>query len=83
MVFNYRQKVLKVLSACCSHDIDLGRDWRWRWDLYEQVSFSKMVYCFWRRISSFYPDKAMVDPDATGPKIIRFDRYTPPKGLKL
>lgn len=31
------------------------RDYRWRYDEMDAVSYEKMVFMFWRRLGSFYP----------------------------
>ena len=56
LVYNERQRVLKIVSTLARQDIDNGKDWRARYDLFNNVSYWKMLFHFWKPIKSFYKD---------------------------
>lgn len=52
MVKNYRLKLIdKIFSF---------KDYKWRNEIYDSVSYDKMMIQFWRRLDSFYPDKSFL-----------------------
>lgn len=60
-VYDYRNNMLDSLSTSTHDDIMKGREWRWRLDDYDSVSYDEMMFKFWRRFDSFYPDKSFLD----------------------
>ena len=57
-VYQYRMALLANVSRANLRDIDAGRPWRWRYDVFDSVSYNTMVWQFWRRFDSFYPDQS-------------------------
>lgn len=53
MVFNYRKELISSLF-----EFD---DWQWRRDVFMSVGYQEMVFKFWRRLDSFYPDKSFIN----------------------
>lgn len=63
-VYTYRQNLLNQIYVASMRDIwdygDSPRDWNWRHEVYNSVSYNEMVFKFWRRLDSFYPDKSFI-----------------------
>lgn len=54
----YRQELLDKVSAAADRDIRIHhRDWAWRFEALQAVSFEKMLFQFWKPLESFYPSK--------------------------
>ena len=58
MVYCYRRTMLQDVSRAARADIAEGREWQWRYDVYDGVSYDTLVWKFWRRFDSFYPDQS-------------------------
>ena len=58
MVYRYRGAMLQDVSHAARVDIAEGRQWEWRYDVYEGVTYDQMVWKFWRRFDSFYPNQS-------------------------
>ena len=68
-VYGYRADLLAKVSRAARSDINQGRPgWEWRYDAFQAVDYNRMVWCFWRPLDSFYPDRSFVDPEATSPR---------------
>lgn len=50
-----RREVLDKISDLTDADIRLFRSWRWRYDMFDGVSYPRMVYSFWKPVDSFFP----------------------------
>jgi len=57
----YRNNILANLSRVCMIDAIYGRDSNWRFDVYDSVSFKRMVFQFWRPVESFYKDTSFIE----------------------
>lgn len=66
-VADYRRKILFKIDAACRDDIFSGREWQWRFDDYDTVSYDDMMRQFWRPLDSFYADSAFITVGAQGP----------------
>jgi len=55
-LFTYRMKLIDMVSTAAQTDIAHRVDWRWRYAAFEAVSSGRMLFQFWRRFDSFYPD---------------------------
>jgi len=53
-VHKYRMALLKMVSAAAQQDIETGKDWEWRHDEFDSVSYYEMFWKFWRSFDSFY-----------------------------
>jgi hypothetical protein len=60
-VLAFRHKLIKQISAAAKADIEAGRDWEWRYEIYETVSYDQMVYKFWKPLESFYQDRSFIE----------------------
>lgn len=60
----YRMHMIDQVSLCAKRDMLLNRNWQWRYEIYEAVSYQKMMRQFWKRLDSFYPDKRFLNPEA-------------------
>lgn len=56
--YRYRTQLLKRVSEAAQKDIGYGRDWEWRYEEFNRVTYERMMYTFWKPLRSFYP----VDP---------------------
>ena len=55
-------KLLKQVSDKTELDIVKNDDgWICRYEYLNSVSYIKMVWMFWRRLDSFYPDKKFIE----------------------
>jgi len=53
-VHEYRMALLKMVSKAAQQDIETGKDWEWRHDEFDSVSYYGMFFKFWRSFDSFY-----------------------------
>lgn len=67
-VHAYRQRLLKAVHTAALLDMELGKDYLWRFKVFESVKYEHIVLQFWRKLDSFYPDKAFIEPLAQSPK---------------
>ena len=58
LVFKYRGVLLSEISKKFKEDIENEREWLWRYDKFEEVTYNEMMYKFWKPLSSFYKDKS-------------------------
>lgn len=54
-VYRYRVSCLKQIRRAALLDIQYGRPWQWRRDLFDTVSYERMVWRFWCPLGSFFP----------------------------
>lgn len=64
-IHKFRVRLLDQVSLCSKVDIKYGRPFTWRYDCLNQATYNAMVWKFWRKFDSFYPDKSFLDPNAT------------------
>lgn len=55
-VLQAERRALDAVHRMCDRDVAAGREWRWRYDVFQKVSLSRQVWSFWRRPDSFYED---------------------------
>lgn len=60
-VADYRHYLLEQIRVAGKLDIANGRNWQWRYDEYETVSYNEMMWRFWKPIDSFYPNHDFID----------------------
>jgi hypothetical protein len=60
-VFEYRANLLADISRAAKKDIAKGRDYRWRYEQFEEVNYGAMVWNFWKPLDSFYTDRSFVE----------------------
>ena len=58
LVWKYRKVVLNELSKKTNEDVENEREWLWRYDKFDEVTYNEMMYKFWKPLSSFYKDKS-------------------------
>jgi len=59
-IYKYRMKLIEQIALRCDEDIDNEQGWKWRWDVFESVSYDEMMYKFWKKLDDFYPDKTFI-----------------------
>jgi len=67
-VYLYRKEIIDRIYTCSDRDIEMNRNWEWRYDVYHEVSLDNMIFRFWKRLDSFYPDKSFLEMNATKPE---------------
>jgi hypothetical protein len=60
-VYAYRGELIDKMYDAADDDINRGRSYKWRQEVYQSVSYNEMVYKFWKPIDSFYPDKSFIE----------------------
>ena len=58
LVFKYRGVLLNEIGKKFKEDIENEREWLWRYDKFDEVTYNEMMYKFWKPLSSFYKDKS-------------------------
>jgi len=58
LVSKYRGVLLSEISKKFKEDIENEREWLWRYDKFDEVTYDEMMYKFWKPLSSFYKDKS-------------------------
>ncbi len=62
-VYAFRQILLEKIHAGAMDDIDHGRDWLWRHEAYNMVSYNVMYNKFWLKLipESFWKDTSFLE----------------------
>jgi len=60
-----RHRVLDVIDKLAKEDINEGRNFKWRYDEFNSISYFYMLLIFFRPVDYFYKDMDCVKP---GPK---------------
>lgn len=58
--YKVREKLLENLSKvseACKKDIHDGKDYRWRYEAFSKISYTKMIFIFWKPLDSFFDPK--------------------------
>lgn len=66
-VYAYRMALLKIISQKSQEDIYANRDWRWRYDYFEAVSYTKQWLEWWRPLESFYNMESLLAEKPNAP----------------
>ena len=69
-VLEYRSSLLEKVGKLARQDIVEGKEWMWRYDVFDSVDYSKMVHQFWKRLDAFYPDKSFLNENVISSDII-------------
>lgn len=62
-VLFFRMQLLSLISDAVDADLEANNyKWRWRYDTFDEVSYNKMVYQFWKRLKAenFYSDTSFL-----------------------
>ena len=60
VVFKYRGEILRKMSIASKKDIKNGKEWDWRHDVWDTITYNQMMVKFWKPIDSFYTDKKFI-----------------------
>lgn len=61
-VYRFRGNLLRRISIAAQRDIACGDcEWSRRYDAFDAVSYNKMVWQFWKRLTAFYPDTSFAE----------------------
>jgi hypothetical protein len=55
-------RILDLINELATDDINNGREWKWRFLKFEEISYEKMLLTFWKPIKSFYKDSDILKP---------------------
>lgn len=64
-VYRERIRLLHLIDDCVKDDISNNREWNWRHEVLDSISHETMLFHFWRRVDSFYPDKRFITKGST------------------
>ena len=56
----YRSNLLIRVSKLAGKDTVKGINGLWRYDVLTDVNYDEMLFKFWRKFDSFYPDKSFI-----------------------
>lgn len=61
-VHAFLTSVLEIVSIKGQEDIDAGRNWEWRYEELDKVSFDSMMVRFWKplKVKSFWKDDSFL-----------------------
>ena len=57
-----RLKIINIISELASSDIYSNKDWRWRYEEFDTISYATMLLTFWKPINSFYKSMKCIQP---------------------
>ena len=60
-VANDRGKMLDEIQHASLDDIANRKEWYWRYEAYDQVSYYKQALMFWKPLRSFWNDLSFLD----------------------
>ena len=55
-VYKERLRVLNIISKLAEKNVNMGKDFAWRYDEFESIPYNKMFYEFWKPVSSYFAD---------------------------
>ena len=59
-VSEYRHGLLDRIHELASREASSGREWKWRYDAYNEITYMKQWREFWRPLDSFYDDRSFL-----------------------
>ena len=68
-VSQYRARLLSQVSRAAKDDIKKDMPWKWRYDVFDSVSYEQMLFKFWKPLKSFYKDASFLTCDTTDPNV--------------
>lgn len=62
-ILSFLKKTMNKMSVKCKEDIKNKRDWKWRFDELEKVSYNEIFYKFWKRlkVENFWDDLSFLE----------------------
>lgn len=57
-VYKIRMAIIDGMSVGARRDIEQGEDYKWRYAMFDSVSYKQMLFKFWKNLDSFYQDKS-------------------------
>lgn len=61
LVFKERNYMLDIVSDYADADIQAGRSWEWRFEVFEDISYFQMLFSF-RPVKSFFRGRPEILP---------------------
>jgi hypothetical protein len=55
-VLDERLRIIDLIDELATDDINDGREWKWRYEQFDNISYVEMLLTFWKPIKSFYKD---------------------------
>jgi SAM-dependent methyltransferase len=59
-VLKERKKILKTIGELCLYDVMHDKEYKWRFEEYESISYSNMLFPFWIDVETFFKDKKCI-----------------------
>jgi len=56
-VFLERQRILNIISELSREDIRNNRNYIWRYNEFDLITYNNMFWPFWKPVRSFFKDK--------------------------
>lgn len=64
-VLQFRTELINAVRRAAETDASLGKEYDWRYEALLEamhaVTYEQMLYKFWRRLDSFYPDRSFTE----------------------
>lgn len=54
LVCNEKLRILGIISQLASEDLKNRKEWVWRYRHFDDISYEKMLFTFWKPLKSFY-----------------------------
>lgn len=61
-ISKFRLELINKIRLQSQRDIQVDKNWTWRYDKLHKVSFTEMANKFWKPINSFYSDYSFIHP---------------------
>lgn len=63
-IYDFRKNMINQISLQCKRDIYAFKNWEWRYNYFETVSFYYMLHKFWKPLKPelFYKDLSFLAP---------------------
>lgn len=53
-VYQFRTELLRRISQKADEDIQAGREYEWRYQMFDSITYKDMVMRFWKDLFKFY-----------------------------
>lgn len=63
-VCSERIRVINEIGIMCAKDNETNREWHWRFDVYNEITYDQMLYKFWIPVNRFFKDHKCLQDEA-------------------
>ena len=53
-VYKEKIRIVGIVSILSSKDIDNDKEWMWRYDSFNKITYNEMLFKLWKPVKSFY-----------------------------